>query len=56
MCLKLWQNDGMSYKNNTQVEVLPVVRVVRKIGEMSFFFVGGATQVVIILMATAGNK
>ena len=23
--LELWQNDGMPYKKNTQVEVLPVV-------------------------------
>ena len=25
MWLKLWQNEGMSYKKNTQVEVLAVV-------------------------------
>ena len=35
--LKLWQSDGMSYKKNTQVEVLPVVHLCKKIGEMAFF-------------------
>ena len=34
----------MSYKKITQVEVLPVVDLSKKIGEV-YFFAGGATQV-----------
>ena len=36
--LELWQNNGMSCKKNTQVEVLPVVDLCK---ESAFFFVGG---------------
>ena len=35
----------MSYKKNTQVEVLPVVDLSKK-SAIDFFFVGGAIQVV----------
>ena len=44
MLLKLWQSDGSLYKKKTQVEVLSSRRFVQKIGEVTFFFVGGATQ------------
>ena len=42
--LELWQNDGMSYNKNTQVEVLPVVVLGKKMTKYHFF-VGGAIQV-----------
>ena len=41
---ELWQSDGMSYKKNTLVEVLPVVDLCKKTAKCHFF-VGGATQV-----------
>ena len=34
--LELWQNSGMSYKKNTEGEVLPVVKLFKK----SLFFCG----------------
>ena len=47
MWLELWQNYGMSYEyqENTEVEVLPVVDLLKRIGEISFFF-GQVPQVV----------
>ena len=39
--LELWQNYGMSYKKNAEVEVLPVVDLF----QASAFFMGDATQV-----------
>ena len=41
MALELWQKYGMSYKKNTEVEVLPVVDLFQE----SSFFVGDATPV-----------
>ena len=38
--LELWQNYGMSYKKNTEVEVLSVVDLFQESGN---FFVGDAT-------------
>ena len=42
--LELWQNFGMSYKKNTEVEVLPVPGLFKEPANYHFF-VGGATQV-----------
>ena len=45
MWLELWQNYGMSYKKNTEVEVLPVVDLFKESAKKnSFSFVGGATR------------
>ena len=37
VCLNLWQNDAVSYKKNTQVEVLPVVDLCKKSATLHFF-------------------
>ena len=42
--LELWHNYGMSYKKNTEVEVLPVTDLFKESAKYHFF-VGGATQV-----------
>ena len=54
MWLKPWQSDGMSYKKDIRVAVLPVVDLCKKSAKLHFF-VGSAIQVVIVTFHDEGG-